>query len=160
MCIRDSSRGHWPTSVPSSATIERCSEYLGEVFGAREFEFESPFQMKVIEDIGTLEKPRSINVIVMPSDTAQDSNIRNLREQISKTTGLQDASHASNRFHITLAYINQELDGVETQELQQEISKLHAVMTEKCPTILFNVPEFATFEDMYYFHQVCQLKQR
>ncbi|CAH03041.1 uncharacterized protein KLLA0_A10351g [Kluyveromyces lactis] len=160
----DRSVGHWPTGLGADASISECHNHLAQLFKDANFRDQgtnpSGVELKVHippKDELPSSKPRSINVIVKPSNTSQETAIKQLRDSISALTGLEDPSHDSIKFHITLAYINEELKDSEVEELNSHLGNLHCILDRDCPVVQLGEPEFVTFEDMFYFHLVTKL---
>ncbi|CDO91973.1 unnamed protein product [Kluyveromyces dobzhanskii CBS 2104] len=155
----DRSKGHWPEGLVSTASISECHEHLAQLFRNTKYigdeRGSAGFELKVHiseKDMQPASKPRSINVVVKPSNNVEEARIKQLRDSISTLTGLTDPSHDSIKFHITLGYINEELTDSEVKELYQKLEELHQVLDENCPLVMLGAPEFVTFEDMFYFH--------
>lgn len=159
----DRSEGHWPKGIDPDTSMLRCTSHLTNILtsenaataGSADFELELQVYKPAMSM--QLDKPRSINVVMEPSTDSQETRIKQFRDKVSSLTGLIDPSHDSIRFHITLAYINEELTIAETQELTKNINQLHKSLAEACPIIKLAAPEFVTFDDMFYFHTVAKL---
>lgn len=152
--VTDSYRnaGNWPQDM-KSWPVEKYTEHIIPNLKSlsvtlHDAGLAAPYRMKVV---GCQDIVNGVAFRVEPVTAEENSRIRRLRDIIAvEGLGFRHAGHDVYEFHISLAYVLQNLDATERNNLKKELEeRLGGVPLE----FELGSPEFCLFDNMYNFRR-------
>jgi hypothetical protein len=140
----------WPSYVPSDAPIEVCNRAVGARIAEARLGFRTPIRVRIDEE-ATMNDAVAGTFHLLPADAQANTNLRNLRDQLSDLYGFRSKGHNTYAFHMTFAYQVMPFTQTEQNAYRQVLhDHMHAIVATR-PELQFGTPEFCTFKDMYRF---------
>ena len=117
---------------------------------------------KIIKDkIEKIKKPENVIMQVnyvlptglrlIPYGDKVEKEIRNYRDEVSKSTEIRYKDHDNYEFHVSVAYIIDEFDEEETKEIDLILEKYNQKLQDKKIIETLPAPEFVIFNDMMVY---------
>lgn len=117
---------------------------------------------KIIKDkIEKIKKPENVIMQVnyvlptglrlIPYGDKVEKEIRNYRDEVSKSTEIRYKDHDNYEFHVSVAYIIDEFDEEETKEIDLILEKYNQKLKDKKIIEKLPAPEFVIFNDMMVY---------
>jgi hypothetical protein len=148
----DRKLGLWPKDIALDTPIDECSRILGDKLRAANVSGITPIRMRVkLEEPSADENPLTIRLL--PLDEGENRKLRALRDTLSTLFGIRAPNHEGYSFHITMAYLIQNLTAMERREFRLQLAKWHSEVARRCPVITLGKPEYCTLTDMFAFHR-------
>jgi hypothetical protein len=147
--------GAWPHGLPLDASIDECNEYLANRLRHFDLDFAPPIRMVPDESQLT---PAWTAIPLRPVDESENRRLRNLRDRLSKVTGIHHADHDHYAFHTTFGYRLQPLSSSNEAAYVKEVAMAARKLRERVPVLEMGAPEYCVFDDMLAFHTQFLLK--
>jgi hypothetical protein len=147
VCDQVREAGHWLSSLPLEAPWEEVGGILRERLAAVDLGAVCP--RLDFEYLGWPET--SLIPILKPSDAKSEEDLRTLREETSRRTGVCHAGHLEYGFHITVAYRLNALQSSEESALQDLVLCWKKRLKEEFGCLELGAPELVAFPDMTRF---------
>jgi len=149
---RDRNTNRWPQNIPKDTPIEDVHKLYSEKLQSFKTNTPATFRFKV--DLPAKCPRNPLSIALSPFDEADNKRLRKLRDDISRVVGIRDANHSEYRFHISIAYIIDDLKQQDWKELEDAYSQWRKQMLKKSPVITVTIPEYCYFSDMFSFNRL------
>ena len=147
---KDRQASGWPSYVPPKATITECNAAVEERMRAARLHSQLPLRVAV--DVpATLNYPRACTLRMKAINSAEETKLRSVRDQLAQIYGFRLADHASYVFHITMSYQVAAFDEAQAREFEAMRAEYVQRIIAAQPVLEFGNPEYCVFEDMFRF---------
>ncbi|KAH3661419.1 hypothetical protein OGAPHI_006826 [Ogataea philodendri] len=160
-CIHEFKRESegWPKDLPRDPPIEQCNEWMVKTLTETSFDIDLPIRLQV--DSSYVEQTShggmdTWKVALLPLNSEEEQKIKQLRVGIATALGIPLPTLASYKFHMTIAYINEEFTPEESAQLKALVDKFH----QEARVVELGAPEVCCFEDMFYMERFGFLGKR
>ncbi len=140
----------WPSYVPLDASIQACNSAVEARMRALRLQCELPFRVAV--DVpATLSYPRACTLRMKAIDTAEETKLRSVRNQLATAYGFRLPDHDAYAFHVTLSYQVAAFSDAEKRQFEAMRREYVEQIVKAEPVLELGNPEFCIFPDMLRF---------
>ncbi|MFT3792635.1 MAG: DUF1868 domain-containing protein [Rudaea sp.] len=158
-CVTDAYRlpGDWPQMLPLDASMEQCNRYLAGRLHDFDLGFAPPLRFVVDDDVESCDV--ATLVPLRPIDAAENRRLRDLRDRLSRATGIRHANHDGYRFHSSFAYYVRQFTPAEEANYQLARARMLRRLRKEIAVLELDAPTFCVFDDMFAFHEQFRLRK-
>ena len=136
----------WSNKLPLDATLEATDQFFIETVPGVAPITGVTMKYWKMKTWGT-----SINIILEPADEVSHQELSHYRNAIAEATGVRFPNHDRYVFHITLAYMIQELTDVEQLQLEALGDAMNKAMCDDFGLFTPGAPMLTFFDNMFAF---------
>ncbi|KAG7785168.1 hypothetical protein KL910_004548 [Ogataea haglerorum] len=149
----------WPKELPRDLPMEQCTSWMVKKLTEARFEVDLPIRLQV--DKSYLEQTShggmdTWKISLLPVDEKEEQKIKKLRVGIANALSIPLPSIESYRFHMTIAYINEEF----TEEESMQLKRINDEFHQEGHVVELGLPEICRFDDMFYMERLAFLGQK
>lgn len=137
--------GFWPDNID---TLDECSDTYFKTLQNKPILSNPPYTMR-IDRVGVIIPRKALTLRMAPSNEEENTRLRTMRDDLSKTINLRQSNHDDYEFHISIAYIVNDLKEGEAERIKDVMDDYF----EANKDMLFTLENmsFCLFEDMLEF---------
>lgn len=143
LCDKNRLPDYWSKNLSLDLPIEQVSEYFGECLS----EFPLTNEKIVMRTLAMTTQ----NIWLEPADEKSSERLKQIRESVSKATGVRFPNHDNYQYHISVGYSRVPLTEDEKVIFEGVKAKLSKILVEKLPTITIDRVDYTIFDDMTKF---------
>jgi len=139
----------WSTRLALDAPLAEIDRALGDLLAP--VHLPAKIQMRVT---GLAGPGVTLHATLEPAAESVEAELRTLRDEISRRTGIEHPNHDRYAFHLSLAYRLAELDPAEQRALDRFVAGESARLVADACRVVLPRPYLALFPDMFSFPSV------
>ena len=137
---------YWPDSIQDTQNYLEIANILSDRL--KNYQFPNSLAVRLNKFFG------GFSTLLTPYSSKDEEILRNCRDDLSNLLGIKFENHLRYTFHITLAYILEQLTLEEVSRLIGLEKKMNKKFKNEIPLINLPQPEICVFNDMYKFTNI------
>jgi hypothetical protein len=147
VCDQVREPGLWPLDLPLDATLAECNNLFDRKLVHFDLDCELPLRVRLS---GIRPLRNGIALRLVPAQAAIETELRGLRDRLSRLLNIRHPHHETYEFHLSIAYAHRFLSATQQEELMRLIEN---VLPFANAEIILGAPEFCVFNDMFAFNR-------
>ncbi|CDK28531.1 unnamed protein product [Kuraishia capsulata CBS 1993] len=146
---------YWPKELANDVSMDECNQWMVSKLKEKNIKVDLPIRL-LVDSTYTEQTSHggwdTWKLQLVPLDQDEEVKIRNVRQEIAGALGIPEPKNTV--FHVTVAYINEDLTAEESALLKSYSDKFHH---EGRKVLELGCPEVCSFPDMFYMERICFL---